>query len=506
MKLGLTVLLLLAWPLTNMAQGSRDFSRNDLLSFSSFSIYGQEGWNKSKVLHQNGVTPITPLTTRTWSGNFEYNRPFSPKLAAVLGVGGGALAFDFYVKGSGDDEKNRQTAFNLYIPYRKLCLGVEHRSLLSNKYLIAPSIHFGILSGNRVEYGTESSIGFGPDSSVTVSQTRVRHDDARPHLYFDVRIRLGKFLPWNDVLGGYLGYRHGLDVVRTMEYRAYPNVPKLRGEGIYLHRGSELYAGLSYTFNNYKKRKRQSQLAQEGGKSPKDIRVQRKRELETLRSNGYRIAVISGFGMIKEGFEQGYYYNSKMAGPSEHLGLSVSRQMNRGFIGGHFLYNNFYTKYSATGVLWYTQSTNINPVQLGAFAGTYWRSMRKHKRYLTVQGGLDAGFNSYFKKNDTMGSYWEWNDTDTLMATTFMEHPIYPLLHFGIGTSVRLYDQLYWDFGVTYYQGFFKVYREEFEYRNFEGIDGVDLKTSFGSYWAFKTGLSIHIHESKIFKKRKKIK
>lgn len=503
MRFGFIAIGLMLWSTSCFAQQFDDFTHKDLLALPSFSIYAQEGWNRSKVDHLVGNTPITPLTTRSWSGSFEYRRPITQTIGFSFGAGLGALAFDFYVKGSGFDEKNRQIAFNQYIPYRKLSLRVDKNFFIDDKYLLTPSIGFGLLASDRVEYYSGSSIRVDQDSSILVSQTRTLPSNDQPHFYLDAKLRFGKFLRWNDVLGIHLGYRHGFEVVRTMEYRAYPEIPEKRGEGHYLHRGSELYAGLSYTFNNYKKRKRQSQLAQSGRQTPKEIKKKRKSELETIRSNSYRVSVITGFSMIRERFTEGLYYNSKWAGPSEHLGVALAREKQRYFVGGQLLYNNFYTKYREPGALQWSQSTNINPVQVGAFAGTYWRSKSQHKRYLTFQGGLDIGYNSYFRKNDTLGSYWQWDSRDTMVAHTFMQNPIYPLVHLGIGTSIRLYDQLYWDFRVNYYQGFTKVYREDIAYNGLFGIDGSDRKFSRGSYLTFKTGLSLHLHQSRFKRKTK---
>jgi hypothetical protein len=476
-------------------QTTNDFSRSNLLTFNSFSLIAQEGWHRSSIEQTSGNIQITPLTTRTWSGGITYNYALSKQSALNIGLGAGALAFDFFVEGNEFDQGNRQAAFNQYVSYQKLILSYEYRHLINEIWLVAPSIGIQALFSNRIGQDYSEAGQISPDSSVTYVNTSIDATENRPGFAIEAKLRIGKFTKWNDVIGFHIGYRLGLNTLNVMRYETYPDLPNLTGSGIYNHNGSELYAGLSYQFNNYRKKKNRSDLTTELKLPPKEAKSERRKILESLRSKSFKVNVISGFTFIGEQFQVGEFYNSVNAGPGSQLGFSFARELPTYFFGAQYTSNLYMTRYKAKPIPGFFDVSNFNTTQVGVFAGSYWRSKTQHKRYMSFQGGLDF---AYVKGVSRGTNYANFTLTDAseggiIESVTTLNTRVFPLLNFGATSTIRLYEQLYLDFGITYYQGFTQVFEENLVYNNMYGYSGTDVRTSRGSNLVVRTGLSFHI-------------
>lgn len=358
---------------------------------------------------------------------------------------------------------------------------------------MAPSVHYGLNITERHESFANTSIEYDSDSSLVLWETRKQAGNYEPKQRIDFRLRAGFFLKSNDVLGFHLGYRMGLDNMVSMEYRTLPQLANEKGTGFYHLTGNEFYFGASYMFNSNsnKKREEMSDLStRRGTRNKNDARVERKRGLELQRSNSYKIAGHLGFNMIRENIADESYFDSKLAGPGFSGGLSVTKEEPKHYIGGQLTYNEFNTRFRNKAERSWMETYNFYTGQLGFVVGSYWRSLSKHKRYLSFEGGLHAALRSSKNRNI---SYGNTDSTEVISVSFKSKNKVYPLAHIGVSSTLRLYQQLYIDFGIKYYQGFYPIERQQISYQNWNGINLNTERKSNGSHLVFSTGLSVHL-------------
>lgn len=497
MKTLLTVLILFAAS-ASLAQTVNDFSRTSLLSHPSVTLYGHYGWNKSQAEPTAGNFHITPLAATVWSGELQYTVPLSQSSALPILLGGGVIGFDQYIEGY--EELNRQWAFNFYIPYAKVGLGYEHRWLIKDVHLLTPMVSVGGMVTSNIDMSYGSHFGW----SEVLDDTQYRWlvdseaDQRQIHPFIDFRMRWGKFLKRHDVLSLHMGYRLGLGAGRQTFYKTGSIYPHLGGEGSYHHKGSEFYMGTSYTFNNYKKRKKKTALVfNDHQQSNKELNANRKATLEEARSNSYRLTIEYGSNHIREHFSNELYYSSKLSGPGQHLLFGLVKERPKYYWGGQIANNLFFTRYRISDKVYpnnpvsYTDVSNLNTWQFGAVLGSYWRNKKRTRRFLTYEAGLHLATTLPYT-SDVFTNYT--SDSTGTADVTYGNVAWFPLVHLGVGTTVRLYDQIYWNVGATYYQGIRQAYYERFDFKDWNGIMGLTEKTSNGSYFTFKTGLSFHFN------------
>lgn len=481
--------------LSIQANGQDGLTPQGLLSHSSVSIYAQEGWHKSNVIPVSGNHQLTPVLTRTWSGSLEISKPFSHKSALVLGAGVGALSWRMYLKEY--EEFNAQVIFNNYEPYGKLSLGYAHRFLLPKGKLLTASAHLGRLglwyrpSGSSTSDNRYDLPFIWSATSSLIAKTSTS--------YFDVRLKYAGFFKNRDMFGLHVGYRRGFSSVIDLAYITLPETPE-ESTGLYRHNGSEVYVGMSYMFNRYSKLSKRAKESTHGANSREMKRKWRQEKNET-RTNSYRITARVGSSQHRQRMQNPLFYTASDWGwASKNIELELVTEKPKYYWGFLLTRSEYCYKFSgpATTMGGYGFGGNsFSSGQLGGIAGIPIQHKRSGRRFFS----LEAGAHLALRDNSDSG-YEEWLDGNESKADLYTVDVkrIYPLAHAGIHTTIRLYDQLYWELGAKYYQGFYSVETQEFSYINFYGITGTSTKTVNGSYWVFQTGLSFHISKLKLLK------
>lgn len=235
-----------------------------------------------------------------------------------------------------------------------------------------------------------------------------------------------------------------------------------------------------------------------GQEIPELERVPEKKQtnesFERKRAQSYMFSIMAGGNFRQERYSEPIVYQNSIAGPGEHLNLSLSRNRFYSYTRINLDYNAFMQRFKEVeregSVTTDLQIFGIKTFTLGLSRGTYLRGLTGGRRILSLEAGIDVSFSDF---KSSMSEHYRDENTNGILQITGYSLGSYPLVHVGLGTSIRLHRLAYWDLSVTYYQGLVRTFQYTYDFYNYYGLNGYTEHTSNGSYLAIRTGISVAI-------------
>lgn len=218
-----------------------------------------------------------------------------------------------------------------------------------------------------------------------------------------------------------------------------------------------------------------------------------KRELfESIRAKSYMFSIMAGVNMRQERFTVPLLYESAFAGPGQHFQVALSRNRYNSFTKVHLDYNSFMEHYkradeNAVGET-SAQVPGIGTFTLGLSRGTYLREFTDGDRVLSLEGGINVSFSNF---ESSVNTFIKDEVNNGIVFINGYSRRVFPLVHLGIGTSIRISKNTYWDISATYYQGLLRMYQYSYDFRDWNGLNGFTEHVNNGSYLALKTGINL---------------
>lgn len=449
-----------------------------------FSFQTQAGLNKGLIQKIGGDNHLTTFRTFTPSAILQYNYRLSKSFGLYANVGYGSISYSF------DDEdyyRSPMVDFWRLIGTQKMSFGVEYSYFFEKNYAISTSVGYSVFNINQIGISTGAS-GVDENGNSIDKWRAERRSDLGEEVggLFDLNLTLSRLLPNGDFIDFTVGNRFGVRDALIFRYDFLQNTPDYSA-GLFINRGSEFYVGLGYSFLNTGKKHKMDIARLRNNK--KEARKERKVSLEKARKEKQKIKASIGFNGLMENVTENDLILGGWSNPGVSLMLETSKSMGKIDFNGGFVFNDYWTSTRYYSRPYGVSSTGLGQtIQMNIGASKAITNRRKSVRFGEIKAGMAIAGGRF--GGGSSGSSSGQQSIEAIYPDRIV---VYPLAYAGFETSIRLYNQLYFVFDFTYYQGMIRAYQFDREIT----INGnepytINQKTN-GSNYIFGTGLSFYL-------------